>query len=202
VTALREIIADVSGFPCAAQKGGGEADSLTKAVQSLLDQIERKRPGCPISLSTIQDFSMEIQHTLDCEQKYLEVEISSLTSSLDSETDTFAGRPYTGSSVRSADSHGSDGPLQREGERHAGAGGAGLSPSKRENSSNKTSKVRSRLPCKSVTSAYASTSPTNLHDEAIHDSVAPTNGSSKFRNRLQAAKDENYFIDEFELGLS
>lgn len=212
VTALRDIFSDIAGvqFPDVAERDGVEADTLSRAVQLLLDRIESTCPsGCPITLAAIQTFSVEIQYTLDCEQRYLESEIFALTAALDTETDSMSERPYTSASTRSVDSAVSDGLSRQPAvmpSRHAGLC---------ESPARKTSKVRSRLPCKSTVYAVSSVDVGSVaetgrdvhpHQQGEHaggpDSPVRRTGSSKFRNKLQAAKDENYFIDDYKLGVS
>ena len=127
---------------------------------------------------------MEIRHTLDCEQRYLEAEIVALTASLDAETDSISDRPCTAASIRTMDSAVSGQSTRSIGNR----------PGLVDSAVRKSSKVRSRLPCKS--------SYTAVDVEGGDVSPVRRSGSSKFRNKLQAAKDENYFIEDFELGVS
>lgn len=150
--------------------------------------------GCSISLPTIQTFRMEIQHTLDCEQRYLEAEVAALTASLDAEADSISERPCTAASIQTTDSALSDQPAR--------PGGLRSCPGLGESPTRKVSKVRSRLPCKST---YTVVDVESGAEEPVLDgelSPVKRSGNSKFRNKLQAAKDENYFIEDFELGVS
>lgn len=223
MVALREIFSDVAGlpFPELPVMAVAAAEALCKAVQGLLERIEDAYPlvsrslagvtsvlklifeqGCPITLVVVQRFSGEIQCTLDCEQRYLEDEALSLTMALDVETDSVSGRPHTACSTHSADS-------ASERQSRVVEKNAGLCL---EKPVHKASKVRSRLPCKYVAASFpaldgSSTSIRQSGDEITthhggkSDSPVRRSGST-FRNKLQAAKDENYFIDDYKLGVS
>ena len=143
-----------------------------------------------VTLPTVQEFCIEIQHVLDCEVKYLEAEIYSLTAALETEADCAAIRPCTGSSSRSMESRSSDAPNVFNGRDSRTANGT----------SPRISKVRSRLPCKATSIAKGEIESSLTQEEC--DTLALRSGQSKFRNKLQAAKDENYFIDDYELGVS